>query len=64
VRDALGGRAGATILTVALPGRADSLALAHATRAAELSVIRTTGTAADAESPATYRPASPEPAAP
>jgi Flp pilus assembly protein CpaB len=55
-RDALGTRSGATVLTVALPGGAESLALAHATRAAELTVIRTTGTTAGAAVPTIYRP--------
>lgn len=63
-RDALGGNSSAVMLTVALPGRSDSLALAHATRAAELSVIRTTGTTRGTEEPTTYRPASAPPANP
>jgi Flp pilus assembly protein CpaB len=56
-RGTLGGESSAVVLTVALPGRADSLALAHATRAAELSVVRTTGATAGAGEPTTYRPA-------
>jgi hypothetical protein len=56
-RGTLGGESSAVVLTVALPGRADSLALAHATRAAELSVVRTTGATTGAGEPTTYRPA-------
>ena len=39
----LGGESASVVLTVALPEGADTLALAHATRVAELSVVRTTG---------------------
>jgi Flp pilus assembly protein CpaB len=60
-RGTLGGESSAVVLTVALAERADSLALAHATRAAELSVVRTTGATTDDNDPTTYRPA---PAAP
>jgi hypothetical protein len=56
-RGALGGESGAVVLTVALPARGDSLAIAHATRAAELSVVRTTGATTGAGEPTTYRPA-------
>ena len=57
-RDALGGESSAIVLTVALRGRTDSLALAHATRAGELSVIRRTGVTKGTEEPTTYRPPS------
>jgi len=60
-RGTLGGESSAVVLTVALAQRADSLALAHATRAAELSVVRTTGATPGDDAPTTYRPA---PAAP
>ena len=60
-RGTLGGESSAVVLTVALSQRADSLALAHATRAAELSVVRTTGATPADDAPTTYRPA---PAAP
>ena len=60
-RGTLGGESSAVVLTVALSERADSLALAHATRAAELSVVRTTGATTGDSDPTTYRPA---PAAP
>ena len=56
-RGTLGGESSAIVLTVALPGRADAVAIAHATRAAELSVVRTTGTSTEATEPTTYRPA-------
>jgi SAF domain-containing protein len=62
-RGALGGESSAVVLTVAL-GRADSLALAHATRAAELSIVRTTGTTTDNGEPTTYRPAPAGPVTP
>jgi hypothetical protein len=55
-RGTLGGESSAVVLTVALSERADSLALAHATRAAELSVVRTTGATTDDNDPTTYRP--------
>jgi hypothetical protein len=55
-RGTLGGESSAVVLTIALPGRADSLAIAHATRAAALSVVRTTGAATGAGDPTTYRP--------
>jgi hypothetical protein len=63
-QDALGGDSGSMMLTVALRGRGDALALAHATRAAELSVIRTTGLPAGTDEPSGYRPGSVPPAAP
>ena len=57
-RDALGGESSAVVLTVASRGRADSIALAHASRAGELSVIRRTGVTKGTEEPTIYRPAS------
>ena len=45
------------MLTVALSERRLDSALAHATRAAELSVVRTTGATTDDNDPTTYRPA-------
>ena len=56
-RGTLGGESSAVVLTVALSERADSVALAHATRAAELSVVRTTGATPGDNDPTTYRPA-------
>ena len=63
-RGTLGGESSAVVLTVALSGRDDSLGLAHATRAAELSVVRTTGAPEAAADPTTYRPTSAPPGAP
>lgn len=55
-RGALGGESASVVLTVALPDSADTLALAHATRVAELSVVRTTGALPNRDEPTTYRP--------
>ena len=57
-RGTLGGESSAVVLTVALPERADAVPLAHATRAAELSIVRTTGATTGSAGPGTYRPAS------
>jgi Flp pilus assembly protein CpaB len=56
-REALGSDSASVVLTVALPGNADRLALAHATRAAELTVVRTTGAVRNRGQPDAYRPA-------
>jgi Flp pilus assembly protein CpaB len=55
-RGTLGGESASVVLTVALPDGADTLALAHATRVAELSIVRTTGALPARDEPTTYRP--------
>jgi Flp pilus assembly protein CpaB len=60
-RGTLGGESASVVLTVALRAGADSLALAHATRVAELSIIRTTGALPSRSEPTTYRPSAAPP---
>lgn len=50
---------GRTVLTLALPQAADALAVTHAVRAGEVTIVRTTFADAAAPAPDRYRPAAP-----
>jgi Flp pilus assembly protein CpaB len=56
-RTSLGGESTTVVLTVALPNRDDTLALAHATRVAQLGVVRTTGDPPRGDEQTRYSPA-------